>query len=330
MRYRILLCALPAFVLVLFSQSPLLAQESGGSTGDVLAAHSHDAATSLLETVKNAVKGDSEAIQTLASQFVIPAVIAIGVFLLGYFVASFVGRVVGGQVARRVDVTFGKFLGKMIKNGLMFMLLLGVLGYFGVDVTSFAAIIAALGFAVGMALQGTLSNFAAGIMLMVFRPFKVGDYIQLGSEEGWVEEIDLFTTRINNLDNVHLIIPNGQIFGSTITNFSHNEFRRVEVLVGVEYGADVDRSRAVLEAAISEVPGTVAEPAPQVVMAELADSSVNWLVRAWCEQENYWAVRELLTVAAKKGLDLNGIGIPFPQVQLHLPPTGDVAIKRAA
>ncbi|MGI9515552.1 MAG: mechanosensitive ion channel family protein [Pirellulaceae bacterium] len=330
MRYRILLCALPAFALILFSQSTLFAQESGGSTGDVLAAHSHDAARSLLETVKSAVAGDTEAIQTLASQFIVPAIVAIGVFLLGYFVASFVGRVVGGQVARRVDVTFGKFLGKMIKNGLMFMLLLGVLGYFGVDVTSFAAIIAALGFAVGMALQGTLSNFAAGIMLMVFRPFKVGEYIQLGSEEGWVEEIDLFTTRINSIENVHLIVPNGQIFGSTITNFSHNEVRRVEVTVGVDYGADVDRSRAVLEAAISEVPGTVADPAPQVVMAELADSSVNWHVRAWCEQDNYWAVKELLTVAAKKGLDLNGIGIPFPQMQLHLPPSNGVAIKRAA
>ena len=329
MRIRTTFATLSA--LVLFLPAAAISQETGGSTGDVLAAHSHDAATSLLETLKSAVAGDTEAMQTLASQFIVPAVVAIGGFLLGYFIASFIGRVVGGQVARRVDMTFGKFLGKIIKNGLMLMLLLGVLGYFGVDVTSFAAIIAALGFAVGMALQGTLSNFAAGIMLMVFRPFKVGDYIQIGSEEGWVEEIDLFTTRINNLDNLHLIVPNGQIFGSTITNFSHNEFRRVEVMVGVEYGADVDRSRAVLEAAISEVPGAVADPAPQVVMVELADSSVNWLVRAWCEQENYWAVRELLTVAAKKGLDLNGIGIPFPQVQLHLPPAQtEATVKRAA
>jgi len=217
----------------------------------------------------------------------------------------------------------------MIKNGLMILILVGVLGYFDVDVTSFAAIIAALGFAVGMALQGTLSNFAAGVMLLVFRPFKVGEYIKVGDEEGVVEEIDLFATRMNTLDNRHKIVPNGQIFGAAITNFSRNEFRRVDVNVGAEYAADIDYTRAVLQAAISEIPGAVTSPAPQVALTELADSSVNWQLRVWCQPAVYWDVRELLTVAAKKGLDLNGIGIPFPQMELHLPAQQEQARKAA-
>lgn len=309
---------------------PLFGKEDAAAEAtNTLAENTTKAAMSLFQTLKQAMTGDMDAVAELGSRFLIPATIAVVVALLGYFVASFIGRVVGGTVARRVDVTLGKFLGKAIRNGLMILILLGVLGYFGVDVTSFAAIIAAMGFAVGMALQGTLGNFAAGVMLLVFRPFKVGEYIQVGGEEGTVEEIDLFTTRLNTPDNLHKIVPNGQIFGSTITNYTHNEFRRVAVTVGAEYGADIDYTRAVLQAAISEIPGAVAQPAPQVVLTELADSSVNWQLRVWCQPGVYWDVRELLLVAAKKGLDLNGIGIPFPQIDIHLPGNAEQGRKAA-
>ncbi|MEM7316680.1 MAG: mechanosensitive ion channel family protein, partial [Planctomycetota bacterium] len=199
--------------------------------------------------------------------------------------------------------------------------------------TSFAAILAAAGFAVGMALQGTLSNFAAGVMLLVFRPFKVGDYISVAGSEGVVEEIDLFTTRMNSLDNRHLIVPNSSIFGETIENFTKNDLRRVDVNVGAEYKADLRHTRQVLSDAIAVIPGGVSDPAPEVYLVELADSSVNWQCRVWCRPENYWEVRQRVTTVAKDALDNAGIGIPFPQMDLHvitnLAAQTDTSIKAA-
>ena len=313
-----------------FTGSALLAAEDVATVvKDEFTEKGQQVTANLLTTLKSAARGDTDAMMELGTRFLIPAAIALGILMIGYFIASFFGRVSGGVVAKKLDQTLGKFLGKVVKNGIMLLVMLAVLNHFGVDVTSFAAIIAALGFAVGMALQGTLSNFAAGVMLLVFRPFKVGDYIQVSGEEGTVEEIDLFTTRLNTLDNLHKIVPNGQIFGASITNFTRNELRRVDVNVGADYSADLDYTRAVLQTAISEIPDAVTEPAPQVVLTELADSSVNWQLRVWCEPAVYWQVLELTTVAAKKGLDLNGIGIPFPQMDINIHQTAE-AIRRAA
>ena len=147
---------------------------------------------------------------------------ALILLIVGYMVASFVGRLVSSMVSGRVDKTVGRFAGKMAKNGIMILVLIGALDHFGVDVTSLAAILAAAGFAVGMALQGTLANFAAGVLLLVFRPFKIDDYIQVGDTEGTVEEIDLFTTKLNTLDHRHIIVPNGNIFGAVMTNYTRN------------------------------------------------------------------------------------------------------------
>lgn len=315
---------------LVFTQPLWGQQEAAVEAGTTVAKETAQTAGTVLTKLKQGlVEGDVNALNELVSQSLVPAGVALVILVVGYFVASFLGRVIGGSLSKRVDLTFGKFFGRMLKNGVMAMVLLGVLGYFGIDVTSFAAIIAALGFAVGMALQGTLGNFAAGVMLMAFRPFKVGDYVQVGDEEGVVEEIDLFATRLNTLDNLHKIMPNGQIFNTTITNFTRNDFRRVDVSVGADYSADLDYTRAVLKTAISEVPGAVEEPAPQVVMTDLGDSSVNWQIRVWCEPAKYWEVRELLTVAAKKGMDLNNVSIPFPQMQLHLPSQIQVDKKAA-
>ncbi len=311
--------------LSLSAQDPAAVQ-----AGTTVVQETTQAADTLVGSLRDAVtQGDTARLGELAGQFLLPACSALAVLAIGYLVACFVGRVVGGTVSKRVDLTIGKFLNKVLKNGILVLVCLGVLGYFGIDVTGFAAIIAALGFAVGMALQGTLGNFAAGVMLMAFRPFKVGDYIQVGGEEGVVEEVDLFATKLNTADNLHKIVPNGQIFGATITNFSRNQVRRVCVSVGADYSADLDYTRAVLETAISEIPGAVDVPTPQVVLTELADSSVNWQLRVWCAPADFWSVRELLTVAAKKGMDLNGVAIPFPQMQLHLPPQKQ-QLKKAA
>ena len=305
---------------------PVFAQATTAQPGETSATPEEAADESkvtVLDTVEKALAGDGEAWQDLLARFLLPAIFALLFLIIGYFVASFIGRVVGSQVSKRVDVTLGRFLAQAIKYGLMVLILLGALGYFGVDVTSFAAVIAAMGFAIGMALQGTLSNFAAGIMLLVFRPFKVGEFILVGGESGTVEQIDLFTTRINTPENLHVIVPNSQVFGATITNYSRNDTRRIEVTVGVDYTADLDRTRRVLEAALSEVPGVLNDPPSEVYLSGLADSSVNWTMRAWSRTADFRAVTQKMMEAAKKGLDLNKIGIPFPQLDVHLTGTGD-------
>ncbi len=265
-----------------------------------------------------ALDRDPKAMERVFKAYLLQPIIALAVFIVGYMLASFLGRLVGQSVANRVDVTLGRFLGRMTTNAIMLLIALGVLGYFGVDVTSFAAIIAAGGFAIGMALQGTLGNFAAGVMLLVFRPFRVHDYIKVSGIEGVVEEIDLFTTKLNTLDNRHMIVPNSQIFGSVIENYTRNDVRRVNVDVGVAYRADMRQTRQVLAKAISVIPGGLTQPEPEVYLVDLGESSVNWQLRVWCRPANYWDVRQRMTIAAKDALDAAQIGIPFPQLDLHV------------
>ncbi|MDB4766968.1 mechanosensitive ion channel family protein, partial [bacterium] len=256
--------------------------------------------------------------KSLMGDYFAKAFLALAVAWISYIIASAVGRYVGGLVSRKVDLTLGKFLTKAVRNLLMIVVAMGVLSYFNVDVTGLAAVLAAVSFAIGMALQGTLGNFASGVMLLLFRPFKVDDYIVLSDTEGTVEEIDLFTTRINTLDNRHVIVPNGEIFGSKLENYTRNKLRRVDVNVGAAYSADLDRTREALERAVMSVPEGVTSPPPQVYLKELGGSSVDWQLRVWCEPVNYWDVRENLTAAAKQQLDLANIGIPFPQMDIHV------------
>ena len=277
-----------------------------------------DMGTSLVNTIKAAVNGEQQAQQALMNDYFVPAAMALILLIAGYLVASFVGRMVGSTVSKRIDKTIGRFAGKMVQNSIMVLVALGALGYFGIDVTSFAAILAAAGFAVGMALQGTLSNFAAGIMLLVFRPFHVDDYIKVGDVEGSVEEIDLFTTKLNTPDNRHVIMPNGNIFGETMQNYSHNSARRADISVGVAYEADTRMTRKILEEAISNIPGSLNTPAPTVVLVALGDSAVNWQARVWSAPADYHAVKEQTTEAVKFALDRAGISIPYPQMDIHV------------
>ena len=286
-----------------------------------------DAGASLVGKIRGAVQGDAEARSQLLDDYFVPAAMALILLILGYMFASFVGTMIGNMVTNRIDKTVGRFSGKMVKNVIMVLVLLGALGYFGIDVTSFAAILAAAGFAVGMALQGTLANFAAGIMLLVFRPFKVDDYIQVADTEGTVEEIDLFTTKLNTPDNRHIIVPNGSIFGETMINYSHNTYRRVDITIGVSYEADTKITRRVLAAAMDNVPGALQSPPPQVYLKELGDSAVVWQCRVWSTPGEYWGVKESATELVKATLDSAGIGIPYPQMDIHV--AGKVLAKAA-
>ena len=251
----------------------------------------------------------------------IPAITALIVIILSYFVAAFLARIASRPVRAKVDETLGRFIGKLVFYLIMTAALLGVMQYFGIGISGFAAVLAAAGFAVGLAFQGTLSNFAAGIMLLVFRPFKVGDAINAAGITAKVYEIDLFHTVFDTPDNRRIIVPNSAISGGTIENISHHQERRVDVNVGIDYGASLDRTREILTTAADSLRDKLIEGDGrgfQIVLSDLGDSAVNWTVRFWTSSADFWAVKEQLTYAVKTKLDEAGIGIPFPQMDVHL------------
>jgi len=255
--------------------------------------------------------------------------------VIGVIIALFVAWIIAGAVRRTLargfektnfDKTLARFFSNLARYLILIAALLGCLGVFGIDTTSFAAVIGAAGLAVGLAFQGTLANFAAGIMLLVFRPFKVDDLVQVGGVTGQVQEIELFTTELMTAANEKLILPNSEIFGSTIKNFTHHNSRRIDIDVGCDYSADIDETRKVLEGAISNLEHALDEPAPSIFLKGLGGSSVDWVVRAHCENQAYWDLHQELVRATKYALDGAGIGIPFPQMDVHL----DGALTRDA
>lgn len=263
----------------------------------------------------------TEASSALIMQVVVPAVIALVMLIVTYFVAKFISGRVSSAICRRFDKTLGKFVGKLVFYTIVCVAGLSILQYAGIPSTSFAAVMAATGFAIGLAFQGTLSNFASGVLLLVFRPFKVGDVVNAASVTGKVDAIDLFTTTFDTPDNRRLIIPNSAIASGTIENISFHDHRRIEVLVGVGYGASLSKTRQVLSScaeALSDmmVPGD--DRGYQVVLASLGASSVDWKVRFWAKKEDFFAVQEALTSEIKTQLDEFGIDIPYPQMELHM------------
>lgn len=261
-----------------------------------------------------------------------------GLKVAGVLVTLFFAWMVAGWAQRatlrtlekaQLDITLGRFFANLSRYAVLVAAILGCLGVFGIETTSFAALIGAAGLAVGLAFQGTLSNFASGIMLLIFRPFKVGDLVIAGGITGVVQEIELFTTELTALDNRRIIVPNSGIFGSTIENLTHHENRRVDVAIGTAYEADIDATRKVLETAMAAVKGGLGDPEPQVLLAGLGASSVDWKLRVWCRTEDYWNVYEGIIRDAKYALDGAGIGIPFPQREVHLAPAAAKALSSA-
>ncbi len=227
-------------------------------------------------------------------------------------------KVTGILKQRKFDEALSLFFGSLARWLLIVMAVTGCLGVFGVDTTSLAALIGAAGLAIGLAFQGTLGNFAAGVMILTFRPFGIGDYIKVGGEEGVVAEIGLFVTAIDTLDNRRVIIPNSGVTAGNIENVTHNDFRRVDIDVGVSYGADLDAARKALDAAATGVEGRDPERGHQIFLKGLGDSSVDFQVRVWCKTSIYWDVWDRTVEAVKKTLDSNEVEIPFPQMDLHV------------
>lgn len=261
----------------------------------------------------------SESTITLITTYAVRVGGALLLLFAAWIIAAWLRRTISHSLEKaNFDITLTKFFGNAARYLLLIIAVLGCLEIFGVQATSFAAVLAAAGFAVGLAFQNTLSNFSAGIMLLTFRPFKVGDVVNVAGYVGKVDEIELFTTKIDTFDNRRIIVPNSAVFGSTIENITFHDTRRVDVSVGTDYPANLDETRKVLEAAGENVEGRLPDQEVQVVLDSLGDSSINWEVRVWSKTSDFLAVKQALTRAVKMALDDAGIGIPFPQMDVHL------------
>ncbi len=261
-----------------------------------------------------------EWLQTNSPTFVVAVAKVLIILFVGFLVSGWAARIIRAQGDKRkkIDTTLARFIANIVRWAIIAFAAILCLGAFGFETTSFAALIAAAGLAIGLALQGSLSNFAAGAMLLIFRPFKVGQYVTAGGESGTVQEIDLLTTTLDTPQNVRVIVPNSTIFSSEITNYSHHTVRRCDIEVGVSYDADIDRTREVLQQAIDSIEECVSDRDSVPFLKGLGGSSVDWVCRIWVPASEFWSVHEKATRAVKVHLDNAGISIPFPQMDVHL------------
>ena len=244
---------------------------------------------------------------------------ALAIFVVGRWVAKGVRKLVERFMTKgKVDPTLITFASNMAYIGLLAFIVIAALGQLGIQTTSFIAILGAAGLAVGLALQGSLSNFAAGFLLIIFRPFKVGDLIEAAGVFGVVEAIQIFTTQLKTADNKTVIIPNAKLTDDNIVNWTVKGTRRVDMVFGIGYDDDIDKARSLMAEIIAEDSRILETPAPQISVSELADSSVNFVVRPWVKVEDYWGVHFDLTEKIKKAFDANGVSFPFPQRDVHL------------
>jgi small conductance mechanosensitive channel len=250
-----------------------------------------------------------------------------GIRILGAIALLVAGRIAAGfargsirrvMVRRSSDPTLTSFASSLAYYLIIVFTVVAALSNFGVQVASFVAVLGAAGFAVGFALQGSLSNFAAGVMLLMFRPFKVGDYVTAGGVSGSVKSIDLFSTTLATPDNVKILVPNGKVFGDTIHNYAGYDTRRVDLLIGIGYSSSIEAARNAIAGLITADERILGDPAPMIVVSELADSSVNLTVRVWVNRDHYWPVKFDLTRQIKETFDAQGIEIPFPQRVVHM------------
>ncbi|MEM8799578.1 MAG: mechanosensitive ion channel domain-containing protein [Pseudomonadota bacterium] len=254
-------------------------------------------------------------------------VFAIGIFILGLIFAGWAKRTFIKTLSRseHVDVTLLRFLGSLIRYAIIAFTVLAVMGKFGIQTASLVAVLGAFGLAIGLALQGTLGDCAAGVMLLFFRPFKIGDFVEAGGTSGTVKAITLFTTDMATPDNKHIIVPNGQIWGQTITNYSHHETRRVDLEFGIDYGDNIDEAMAAIQRLLDADDRCMSVPSPLIAVSALADSSVNIVVRVWVKASDYWGVHFDLLKRVKEAFDADGISIPYPHQVIQMKGDGSEA-----
>jgi small conductance mechanosensitive channel len=243
---------------------------------------------------------------------------ALVIFLIGKWLARRISAGVDSLLNKKIDPTVARFTGNLTHIGLLAVVAIAALDRVGVETTSLIAIVGAAGLAVGLALKDSLGNFASGVMLILFRPFRVGDFVEAGGASGSVKEIRIFATILATPDNKIITVPNGAIMGGNIVNYSQMPTRRVDMKIGVSYGSDLSQVKRVISAVLDQDERILKEPAPVVAVAELADSSINLVVRPWVKTADYWVVLWATTESVKRRFDEEGIVIPFPQLDLHL------------
>ncbi|HGF7146539.1 TPA: small-conductance mechanosensitive channel MscS [Vibrio cholerae] len=243
--------------------------------------------------------------------------------ILILFVGNIVVKAVAGSVAKvlrskEMDKAVVEFIHGLVRYTLFIIVLIAALSHIGVQTASVVAVLGAAGLAVGLALQGSLSNFAAGVLIVAFRPFKAGDYVEIAGVAGSVDSILIFQTVLKTPDNKMVVVPNSAVIGGAITNYSRHATRRVDMVIGVSYKSDLQKTKRVLRETLEKDPRILKDPDITIGVLTLADSSINFVVRPWCKTEDYWKVYYDSMQAIKEALDANGIEIPFPQMDVHL------------
>ncbi|KXI21011.1 small-conductance mechanosensitive channel MscS [Photobacterium sanguinicancri] len=257
--------------------------------------------------------------QDLLVQYAVNLISALLILFIGNLIVKGIANGVAKVLRKKkMDDAVVEFLHSLVRYLLFVIVLIAALGRLGVQTASVVAVIGAAGLAIGLALQGSLSNFAAGVLIVSFRPFKSGDYVEIGGVAGSVESIQIFSTVLKTPDNKMVVVPNGSVIGSPITNYSRHATRRIDYVIGVSYDADLKKTKEVLTRVVAAEPRVLKDPEPTVGVVALADSSVNFVVRPWVNTEDYWGVYFDLLQAIKEELDKENIGIPYPQMDVHL------------
>ncbi|HHH43276.1 MAG TPA: mechanosensitive ion channel [Gammaproteobacteria bacterium] len=272
-----------------------------------------------MESITNIDWTDPGVIQSLLIPWGIRLGIALAIFIVGRWIARWLTNMVRKLMTRAsLDDMLINFLGNLVYTVLILVVVMATLDQLGIETTSLLAVFGAAGLAIGLALKDSLSNFSSGVMIILFRPFKVGDFIEAGGATGVVEEVRMFATIMRTGDNRQIIIPNGQIYGGTITNYSAKPTRRIDLVFGIGYGDDIAKAKKIIDDIMQQDERILSDPAPGIALGELADSSVNFNVRPWVKNEDYWPVRADLLEKVKLAFDANGISIPYPQQDVYM------------
>ncbi len=261
----------------------------------------------------------AERLLAYGTEYGLKVVAAIVILIVGLWLASKLAALFAAALNKRnVDSTLVGFASSLVRGALIVFVVIAAVGKLGVQTTSFVAVIGAAGLAVGLALQGSLSNFASGVLLILFKPFKAGDFIKAGGEAGTVVQVGMLTTELKTPDNVQIIMPNSEIMGGSITNISAHPTRRVDMTVGVGYGDDLNKAKQIMERLLANDERILSDPPVTIAVSNLGDSSVDFVVRPWVNSGDYWSVKFDFTKAVKEAFDDEGISIPFPQRDVHL------------
>ena len=244
---------------------------------------------------------------------------AVVIFVVGRWLAKVISKLVATMMTKaKVDTSLVSFMQGLSYIALLVFVVIAALAKLGIETASFIVVLGAAGLAIGLALQGSLANFASGVLILIFKPFKIGDFVELAGTTGTVKQIQIFNTTLNSPDNLRIIIPNAKVTGDKIINYTANGTRRVDLSVGVSYDDDLENAKHIIEDILSGDGRILKDPAPTVAVSELADSSVNFVVRPWVKCEDYWSIYFDMTSKIKLALDNNHITIPYPQIDIHV------------